>query len=352
MILQSNPMFPEPGKKYALLASGLTRVMGALENVRNSVVRQKEIATKMATANSDHDIEKLLRQLDEIADSALVAGEKALDGRFSRGSRTGSMWIRTGLYYGDRERIFLETAGSVGLVYEHQPYEVNNEVHSSFLNQNANGKIKLLRKFGETLERVAAHVSGYLSRFGYVKLLHELLARKAGPELPHLMREPVAGQKTLMRTLITALDVLTLLLNRIREQAQEAAKAANPTIQQFCQMKVYQFIDEVNRIASQVDFNHLFPLEGKYSRTSRVGSMWFLFPDSPNIRRQIFIENMNGHALNLQSEFWVSQISPGIQPKLNDALQYIAKQKREAQEISAALDKTREINRKITLGKD
>jgi len=69
---------------------------------------------------------------------------------------------------------------------------------------------------------------------------------------------------------------------------------------QMIQVEVSQLIDEVDRIASQAEFNKMNLLQGDFARGSRVSSMWFHMGPNQHQREQVFIATMTSRSLNLK----------------------------------------------------
>ncbi len=70
---------------------------------------------------------------------------------------------------------------------------------------------------------------------------------------------------------------------------------------QMMQVEVSQLIDEVDRIASQAEFNTMKLLQGDFARGSRAGSMWFHMGPNMHQRERVFIKTMTALALNMRN---------------------------------------------------
>ncbi len=70
---------------------------------------------------------------------------------------------------------------------------------------------------------------------------------------------------------------------------------------QMMQVEVSQLIDEVDRIASQAEFNTMKLLQGDFARGSRTGSMWFHMGPNMHQRERVFIKTMTALALNMRN---------------------------------------------------
>lgn len=71
---------------------------------------------------------------------------------------------------------------------------------------------------------------------------------------------------------------------------------------QMIQVEVSQLIDEVDRIASQAEFNKMNLLQGDFARGSRSASMWFHIGPNQHQRERVFIATMTARSLNLRKE--------------------------------------------------
>ncbi|MCC5813717.1 MAG: flagellin [Leptospira sp.] len=71
---------------------------------------------------------------------------------------------------------------------------------------------------------------------------------------------------------------------------------------QMIQVEVSQLIDEVDRIASQAEFNKMNLLQGDFARGSRSSSMWFHIGPNQHQRERVFIATMTARSLMLRKE--------------------------------------------------
>ncbi len=340
MRLANNPLFPESGKEYKLVAAGLAGVIAALKKVQESANKQKTIAGRIEAAlhSNNRQIEKLFSELDRAADSAVIGGEKALDGRFSRGSRSASMWISPGFLPHQRERVYLMTTGSSSLSPRH------------FLQENPLSNKWRIGEFQSRMDYLAAAVSAYIRRLGFAKELNEKLSRENGPGRLKMLREPVSEQRAMIGTAAICLDSLFRILQRIRAIAEAASRESSMQKKQLSQIEVSELVDEVDRVASQAEFNRMTLLQGNFARSSRVSSMWFVFPGLREERKRIFIQTMTAQALNIKHygrPISVSQVTTQSMIAIDRALRKIDAQRKDLQSVAKELEKTREIDRKI-----
>lgn len=130
------------------------------------------------------------------------------------------------------------------------------------------------------------------------------------------------------------LEETTKILQRIRVLAVQSANGIyTPEDRQLIQVEVSALVDEVDRIASQAEFNKMNLLLGDFSRVNPKASMWFHMGANMHQRERVFIGTMTAEALllkestgkilTLSTPEW-SNSAIGI---IDSALQVIAKQR-------------------------
>ncbi|MCB1309798.1 MAG: flagellin [Leptospiraceae bacterium] len=91
------------------------------------------------------------------------------------------------------------------------------------------------------------------------------------------------------------------VIQRIRVLAIQASNGIyTANDRQMIQVEVSQLIDEVDRIASQAEFNKQSLLLGDFARGSRTSSMWFHMGPNQHQRERVFIQTMTAHSLGLK----------------------------------------------------
>lgn len=65
------------------------------------------------------------------------------------------------------------------------------------------------------------------------------------------------------------------------------------------QVEVSQLVDELDRVASQAEFNTMKLLQGDYARENQTGSMWFHMGPNMHQRERVYIGTMTAGAMNL-----------------------------------------------------
>ncbi len=102
------------------------------------------------------------------------------------------------------------------------------------------------------------------------------------------------------------LDETQSLLQRIRELAVQSSNGIYTDEDRMqIQVEVSELIDEVDRIASQGQFNTMIMLTGRFANPAKGGiptaSMWFHVGANMDQREQVYIGTMNSQGLGLKS---------------------------------------------------
>ncbi len=93
------------------------------------------------------------------------------------------------------------------------------------------------------------------------------------------------------------------ILQRIRVLAVQSSNGIYTNEdRQLIQVEVSALIDEVDRIASQAEFNKFNLLLGDYSRVNPRASMWFHMGANMHQRERVYIGTMTSEALNLKEK--------------------------------------------------
>jgi flagellin len=130
--------------------------------------------------------------------------------------------------------------------------------------------------------------------------------------------------------LMTTADIM----QRIRVLAIQSSNGIyTDNDRQLIQVEVSQLVNEIDRVASQAQFNTMTLLQGDFARDSRVSSMWLHMGPNMHQRERIFIGTMTARALNMKNidGSIVSISTAGFANetigKIDDALSRIAKQR-------------------------
>jgi flagellin len=131
------------------------------------------------------------------------------------------------------------------------------------------------------------------------------------------------------------LNQTSQIIQRIRVMAIQSANGIySRSDRQLIQVEVSALVDEVDRIASQAEFNRFKVLTGEFSKVNAKGSMWFHMGANQNQRERVYIGTMTATAFKFKDgtgKVSLSLESPegsntalGI---LDDALQKLSKQR-------------------------
>jgi flagellin len=131
------------------------------------------------------------------------------------------------------------------------------------------------------------------------------------------------------------LDQTASILQRIRVLAVQSSNGIyTQEDRQLIQVEVSALIDEVDRIASQAEFNKFKLLLGDFSRTNPRASMWFHMGANMHQRERVYIGTMTSQGLNLMEKtgkFLANLSTAGGANRaigvIDDALHKIAKQR-------------------------
>ena len=136
----------------------------------------------------------------------------------------------------------------------------------------------------------------------------------AGLAVSEKMRSQVQGLRqaerntedgiSLIQTTEGYLQEMNNILQRIRVLAVQSANGIyTDQDRQMIQVEVSQLIDEVDRIASQAEFNKIALLQGDFSRSVNAkASMWFHVGANMHQREQAYVATMTARALNLKNQ--------------------------------------------------
>jgi flagellin len=125
------------------------------------------------------------------------------------------------------------------------------------------------------------------------------------------------------------------ILQRIRTLSVQSSNGIySNEDRQLLQVEVSALVDEVDRIASQAEFNKFKLLLGDFSRTNPRASMWFHMGPNMHQRKRVYIGTMTSQALNLKEKTgkFLANLSTADGANrtigvVDDALQKIAKQR-------------------------
>ncbi len=91
------------------------------------------------------------------------------------------------------------------------------------------------------------------------------------------------------------------IIQRMRVLAVQSANGIyTQEDRQLIQVEVSQLVDEVDRIASQAEFNKMKLLQGDFARLGKTASMWFHVGANMHQRVRVYIQTMTAVALKLK----------------------------------------------------
>ena len=106
---------------------------------------------------------------------------------------------------------------------------------------------------------------------------------------------------SLVQTTEGYLEEISNIIQRMRVLAVQSSNGIySDDDRQLIQVEVSQLVDEVDRIASQAQFNKMNLLQGDFGRVSTTASMWIHMGPNMHQRERIFIQTMTARALNLK----------------------------------------------------
>jgi flagellin len=125
------------------------------------------------------------------------------------------------------------------------------------------------------------------------------------------------------------------ILQRIRVLGVQSSNGIySQEDRQLIQVEVSALVDEVDRIASQAEFNRFKLLLGEYSRVNPKASMWFHMGPNMHQRERVYIGTMTAEGLNLvdRTHRLLANVSTADNSNrsiglVDDALQKISKQR-------------------------
>ena len=144
------------------------------------------------------------------------------------------------------------------------------------------------------------------------------------------------------------LDQTAKIIQRMRVLAVQAANGIySNEDRQLIQVEVSALVDEVERTASQAEFNRIKVLTGEFSRVNPKASMWFHIGANANQRKRVYIGTMTAQAFNMKDGTGTIQMklsTPGgannAVSVLDTALQKLSKQRADLGAYYNRLDMT------------
>jgi flagellin len=140
---------------------------------------------------------------------------------------------------------------------------------------------------------------------------------------------------SLVQTTEGFLNQTAAILQRIRVLAVQSSNGIyGQEDRQLIQVEVSALVDEVDRIASQAEFNKFKLLLGEFAKVNPKASMWFHMGPNMHQRERVYIGTMTAHGLNLREKtgrFLANLSTADMANKtigiVDDALHKISKQR-------------------------
>jgi flagellin len=144
------------------------------------------------------------------------------------------------------------------------------------------------------------------------------------------------------------LDQTARIIQRMRVLAVQSANGIYSTEdRQLIQVEVSALVDEVDRTASQAEFNKFKVLTGEFSRVNPKASMWFHIGPNTNQRKRVYIGTMTASAFQMKDgtgKITITLSTPGGANSaigvLDNALQRLSKQRADLGAYYNRLDMT------------
>lgn len=97
------------------------------------------------------------------------------------------------------------------------------------------------------------------------------------------------------------LDQTAQIIQRMRVLSIQAANGIyTAQDRQLIQVEISALVDEVDRIASQAEFNRFKVLQGDFSKVNSKASMWFHLGPNMNQRKRVYIGTMTAQAFKFK----------------------------------------------------
>lgn len=111
------------------------------------------------------------------------------------------------------------------------------------------------------------------------------------------------------------LDQTAKTIQRMRVLSVQAANGIySPEDRQLIQVEISALVDEIDRVASQAEFNRFKVLTGEFARKNPKASMWFHIGPNSNQRTRVYIGTMTAQAFSMKDatgKVSISLTSPG-----------------------------------------
>lgn len=210
------------------------------------------------------------------------------------------------------------------MIINHNMSAINANRTLKFSNWNLNGNIEKLAS-GMRINKAGDDASG-------LAVSEKMRTQIQG--LRQAERNTEDGM-SFVQTAEGYLEQTSALIQRIRVLSVQSANGIySSQDRQLLQVEVSALIDEVDRVASQAEFNKFKVLTGEYARVNAKASMWFHMGANQDQRERVYIGTMTAAAFSFKDgsgRIAISLSSPGGANNsigvMDNALQILAKQR-------------------------
>jgi flagellin len=144
------------------------------------------------------------------------------------------------------------------------------------------------------------------------------------------------------------LEQTAQIVQRIRVLSIQSANGIySPSDRQLMQVEVSALVDEIDRIASQAEFNRFKVLTGEFSKVNPKASMWFHLGANMNQAKRVYIGTMTARAFKMKDgtgkvdvKLSTPQGSNAAIGLMDEALQKLSKQRADLGAYYNRLDMT------------
>lgn len=183
-----------------------------------------------------------------------------------------------------------EIHGGIGMVINHNMSAINSHRVLKFTNWRVEKDMAALSS-GLRINKAGDDASG-------LAVSEKMRAQISG--LRQAERNTEDGM-SLIQTTEGYLQEVQNILQRIRVLAVQSSNGIyTENDRQMIQVEVSQLVDEVDRIASQAEFNTMALLQGDFSRVNPRASMWIHMGANMHQRERLYVKTMSSRALGLK----------------------------------------------------
>jgi len=289
MKITINPLEIPENEKLSILLKNLNDTQDMFSRIKTALNNQKVILNsiqkiRQKTNDTESELAFLIDELDKISDNCTESNVPLINGSFSRYNPLSSIWFTVGFNSYKKVRIYLQTMTSSGLGLKSA-----GKIYS-----HPNNIKKALDKINKSL----ADVDGYLSRIKFIESSWKASIPSTYQKI-RLERNIKKHQIELIKTAQNSIHSTYGILKRLQELATKAADK-NTREQLYINVEVSSLINEIDRIASQTNFNRIRLLNGTFSKTTGRSTMWLIIGEGIQDKKSVFIPELNAYSLGLK----------------------------------------------------